>query len=233
MKPPPVGAAAGAVKPAPRLNPDPAAGVAAAVGAAEPNVSPVPGVVCAAAARPNAVLVVLLVGVPIVRPAWVLFTGVAKLNGPPGVGVLVAWVGVPKVKPPPEAAGAEPGSPKLVAGAAGFCPPKVKPPEGCPKLNPPLILVPSQFYQTPIPDEAQNGLSLLAGFKQALVQLTELEKFFVQGSRWRRKQLVKPVMCSLILVYRDGDQKNNSRSLPKNVAVSFSYVLGTDRQFCS
>lgn len=124
-----------------------------------------------------------MVGVPIARPAWVLFVGVAKLKGPPGVGVLVAWVGVPKVKPLPEAAGAEPGSPKPVVGAGGFCPPNVKPVEACPKLNP-LILVPSQFYQLPTPNEAQNGLSLLAGRKQALVQLTELEKFFVQGSRW-------------------------------------------------
>lgn len=84
------------------------------------------------------------VGVPKEKPpppAAALFAGVPKLKVPVGlVAVWVVWV--PKVKPPPEGAGVEPASPKPVAGAAavGFGVPNVKPEEGCPKLNPPLIL---------------------------------------------------------------------------------------------
>lgn len=48
---------------------------------------------------------------------------------------------VPKVKPPPEAAGVEFVSAKPVpgAGVVVFGVPKEKPVEACPKLNPPLI----------------------------------------------------------------------------------------------
>lgn len=72
-----------------------------------------------------------------------------KLKEPAGFGAAAAGAGVPKEKPPPGAAGAEPGSPKPAAGgaeAAGFWAPKVKPPvEAWPKLNPPLIFTPQKI----------------------------------------------------------------------------------------
>lgn len=91
-------------------------------------------------------------------PAGVLFAGVPKLKDP--VGLEVACVAVPKVKPPPEAAGVEPVIPKPVPETAAvvFCAPKAKPVEACPKLNPPLIL----NITLPKTTNVQNGHFLAA-----------------------------------------------------------------------
>lgn len=80
-------------------------------------------------------------------PAAVLFAGVPKLKP----ALALVWFGVPKVKPPPAGAGVELARPKPVAGAAaaaGFWAPKEKPPEGLPKLNPPLILASESYRRT-------------------------------------------------------------------------------------
>lgn len=63
----------------------------------------------------------MVVGVPNEKPpaAAVLLAGVPKLKVP--VGLVLAWVEVPKVKPPPPppaAAGVELASPKPAVGAA-------------------------------------------------------------------------------------------------------------------
>lgn len=120
---------------APRVNPDPAAGVAV-----EPKVNPEAAVVVGGAAFiPNVV-----VGAPKEKPppAAVDFAGVPKLKPPEGLVVLWVWMDEPKVKPPP-VAGVDVVSPKPVVGAGAeavvFCVPKVKPEEGCPKVNGPLI----------------------------------------------------------------------------------------------
>lgn len=77
-------------------------------------------------------------------PAVALFPGAPKLKAAVGLVALWVWADEPKVKPPPVAAGVEVVSPKPVAVAVGaeavvFGVPKVKPEEGCPKVNPPLI----------------------------------------------------------------------------------------------
>lgn len=71
-------------------------------------------------------------------PAAVLLAGVPKLNEPPGLGLV--WPAVPKLKPPPVAAGAELVRVKPPAEAVAVVFWAWNKPEGWPKLNPPLIV---------------------------------------------------------------------------------------------